>query len=257
MYALFVSTKTMSISKLFDYTQPMVAAATILGLSLVLLGATLGATAYKIKIAGDTVSVTGSARESVTADFARLIVNIETKTGVDDQQAGFDRLAAAAKRIEGAMKERGIDDMEFPAGYSSPVYYYPEKASPVMTGYSVSRQIILRSSDVKKMQELAGTITPFSGPEHTVSMQGLELTYRKLDETRVALLSKAIADAKARADAIALESGRKTGALRSSASGVVQVLAKGGIDVSDYGTYDTQSVEKEVMVTVRATFSLD
>jgi hypothetical protein len=35
------------------------------------------------------------------------------------------------------------------------------------------------------------------------------------------------------------------------------VLPKGGVDVSDYGTYDTSSMEKEVMVTVRATFALD
>jgi hypothetical protein len=73
---------------------------------------------------------------------------------------------------------------------------------------------------------------------------------------RVALLSEAIKDAKARAQAIASESGRSIGVLRNASSGVVQVLPQGGIDISDYGMYDTQSLNKEVMVTVRATFEL-
>jgi hypothetical protein len=84
----------------------------------------------------------------------------------------------------------------------------------------------------------------------------LELTYSKLAEMRVQLLSKAIKDAEERAQAIAKESGRTVGMLRKATSGVVQVLPAGGIEVSDYGSYDTQSLNKEVMVTVRADFSL-
>jgi len=34
-------------------------------------------------------------------------------------------------------------------------------------------------------------------------------------------------------------------------------LPQGGVDISDYGSYDTQSKNKDVMVTVRATFSIE
>ena len=73
---------------------------------------------------------------------------------------------------------------------------------------------------------------------------------------RVKLLSQAIADASNRAKAIVQDSGRKIGVLRSASGGVVQVLPEGGVEISDSGSYDTQSLKKEVMVTVRATFSL-
>jgi hypothetical protein len=73
---------------------------------------------------------------------------------------------------------------------------------------------------------------------------------------RVELLSEAIKDAKARAEAIAKESGRQVGELREATGGVVQVLSQGGVDISDSGSYDTESLNKEVMVTVRATFEL-
>jgi hypothetical protein len=125
-----------------------------------------------------------------------------------------------------------------------------------MTGYSANRQIIVRSTDIEKLSDLANNIQPLTGPTYTVSTGGVELTYQKLPEMRVKLLTAAIADAQARAEAIAKETGRSVGTLRSASGGVVQVLSQGGIDVSDYGSYDTQSKKKEVMVTVRADFSI-
>lgn len=247
----------MSIGKLFDYTQPLVAASTILASGLVALGAIGGLTAYRIKTASDIVSVTGSAREAVTADYARLILSLETHTPIDGQVSGLATLDAATKRVAATLKDKGLEDIEMSIGYTAPQYAYPEKSAPVLTGYSVSRQVIVRSKDIAKMQETANSVEPFMGKEYTVSISTLEFTYRGLDEMRVRLLAKAIADAKARAKAIADESGRSVGALRTSSSGVVQVLPKGGVDVSDYGTYDTQSIEKEIMVTVRAGFSLE
>jgi hypothetical protein len=38
--------------------------------------------------------------------------------------------------------------------------------------------------------------------------------------------------------------------------GVVQVMPAGTIDVSDYGMYDTASIDKDIMITVKTTFSL-
>ncbi|HPO83031.1 MAG TPA: SIMPL domain-containing protein, partial [bacterium] len=67
---------------------------------------------------------------------------------------------------------------------------------------------------------------------------------------------EAMNDAKARAEKIAQSSGQGVGSLRSASMGVVQVLEPNSTEVSDYGSYDTSTIEKEVMVTVRATFLL-
>jgi hypothetical protein len=74
---------------------------------------------------------------------------------------------------------------------------------------------------------------------------------------RVKLLTAAIEDATDRANAIAQNSGRSVGQLKNAVGGVVQVLPAGGVDISDYGSYDTASINKEVMVTTRATFRLE
>ncbi len=246
----------MHIRKLFDYSVPLVAAATISIIGLIAIALYLGSVAYDIKLEQDTIEVTGSARESVVADQGRWIINLETKTGLGDQQAGFNRLEGAVTKITEYLTKEGFAEYETPAGTSYPTFTYPQYSEPMQTGYTVSRTVIVRSGDVEKLSKLANSVDPLVGQGYTVSTGMLELTYSKLAEMRVQLLSKAIKDAEERAKAIAQDSGRAVQTLRNASSGVVQVLPEGGIEVSDYGSYDTQSLHKEVMVTVRATFSL-
>jgi hypothetical protein len=89
-----------------------------------------------------------------------------------------------------------------------------------------------------------------------VSTQSLEYYYSKLPDLRVSLLEDAVKDAKLRAEKIAAGTGRRVGSVRAASSGVVQVLSPNSVDISDYGNYDTSSVDKDVMVTVKASFDL-
>jgi hypothetical protein len=246
----------MNINKLIDYSQPLVAAATVLGVAGIIAVGIAGYTFYQIRTADDTITVTGSAKEAVTADFGRWTISLEAKVGVGEQQSALNRLESAKDTIVKYLEKEGLTDVESPVANVNPTYYYPQNSEPVMTGYSANRQIIVRSTDIEKLSDLANNIQPLTGPTYTVSTGGVELTYQKLPEMRVKLLTAAIADAQARAEAIAKETGRSVGTLRSASGGVVQVLSQGGIDVSDYGSYDTQSKKKEVMVTVRADFSI-
>lgn len=246
----------MSFKQLFAYSQPIVAAATVLAVAVFASAIVAGYTAYAIKVSGDMIEVTGSAKQSVTADFGRWTILLETKTGLSDQQSGYDRLEKAKDSITAYLKEQGYTDVETPVASINANYIYPDRSEPILTGYTVSRVVVVRSENVEGISDLANNIAPLTGNQYSVTSQGLELTYQKLTDTRVALLTEAIADAKARADAIAKETGRGVDMLRSASGGVVQVLPQGSVEISDYGTYDTQNINKEVMVTVRATFSL-
>ncbi len=247
----------MYIKGLIDYKQPLVAAATLLGIGFVLAAALGAYSAYKIKTASNTIEVTGSAKEAVVADYAKWTINLEARTPVDNQQIGFDRLERATASIVAYLKKQGFEEMETPAPNVRQNYSYPERSEPILTGYTVSRQVIVRSEDIDAVAKLAGNISPLTGASYDVTTGGVELTYQKLPDMRVKLLSDAIKDARARAEAIAKETGRSVGALKSATGGVVQVLPQGGVDISDYGSYDTQSKNKDVMVTVRANFIID
>lgn len=240
----------------FLQSTPLVLASFVLGLALILSTGMAGYTAYQIKASSDVVEVTGSAKVAVKADFGRWTLSLETKTGLNDQQQGYSRLDDATNKISDYLKNQGFTAIETPAATTMPVFTYPQYGEPIQTGYTVMRTIVVSSNEIEKITSLANDIEPLVGADYTVSSSGIELTHQNLAETRVELLTKAIADAKARAESIAKETGRDVGTLRSATGGVVQVLPEGGVDVSDYGMYDTQSVNKEVMVTVRATFSL-
>jgi hypothetical protein len=239
-------------------TQPaFIAAAFIIGLSLIAAVGVGSYTAYSIRAAADVIEVTGSAKVPVTADFGRWTITLEARTGLDNQAEGYTRTEAATQKILQYLRERGFTEVETPAATTMPTFTYPQNSEPFQTGYQINRTLVVRSAEVTKLVALASDVGPLLGSDYTVASGGVELTYQNLPATRVTLLSDAINDAKARAEAIAKESGRGVGALRSASGGVVQVLPAGGVDVSDYGSYDTQNMNKEVMVTVRATFSLE
>lgn len=246
----------MNLKKLFDYSVPLVSAATILTVGALVIAVIGMYTARDIKLSQDNIEMTGSAKMSVVSDTARWVINLETKTGINNQQSGYVTLEKETDKILNYLTSQSFTDYETPAITSSPNYTYPREGDPIFTGYSVSRQIVIRSSDIDAISDLTNNIEPFTGTGYTVSTQSLELTYSKLDEMRVKLLGEAIKDAKARAEAIASESGRSISVLRNASGGVVQVLPQDGIEISDYGSYDTQSKNKEIMVTVRATFEL-
>lgn len=246
----------MSIKQLFNYHQPLVAAATILVIGAFIMAGWFGYVVYKIRIAGETIETTGSAKEEVLADYSRWSINLEARVGINDQQSGFETIESATETITAYVESKGFIDIEPLVIRSYPNYSYPQYGEPTMTGYTISREIIVRSDQVDNLTKMANDISSISGAGYTISTNSLEYTYSKLDEMRIKLLSKAIEDAMARANAIASESGRKINVLKSASSGVVQVMSKGNLNISDYGYYDTQSKNKEIMVTVRAIFKL-
>lgn len=151
----------MNLSKLFDYSVPLVAAATILvvgAIAITLYGAKI---ITDIKLANDTIEITGSAKKAVTADMGRWTINLETKTGITDQQTGFNRLETATKKVVAYLESHGFTEYETPTGSSFPQYTYPQYGEPTQIGYSVTRSIVVRSNDVEKLSALANNVEPF------------------------------------------------------------------------------------------------
>ena len=64
-------------------------------------------------------------------------------------------------------------------------------------------------------------------------------------------------DAKERAERIAQSTGNSIGAVRSAKMGVLQITAADSTDVSDYGVYDTSTIEKDMTAVVNVSFAVD
>ena len=73
---------------------------------------------------------------------------------------------------------------------------------------------------------------------------------------RPRLLAAATRDAQRRARVLIVASGARLGSLRGVDVGVFQVRSPNSTDVTDYGTYDTSMLRKDVTAVVNVTFAL-
>lgn len=204
----------------------------------------------------DTLSVTGSAKTRITSDNAKLVIGITRIVAVSQLAAGYDGVRHDRDLVAALLATQGITSEQKVEGPVSMTQNYDNTMGEAETRYQLSQTITVQSGDVHKLTAIAADIPSLAAQGGIVSVQSLEYYYSQLPDLRVSLLTDAVKDAKARADKIASGTGRSIGAVRSASSGVVQVLAPNSINVDDGGAYDTSSIEKEVMVTVKASFDL-
>lgn len=204
----------------------------------------------------DVLSVTGSAKTRVTSDQAKLVVSLSRVAPVSTLSAGYNNIASDLSLVRELLKKEGIaatDIIESPVSMGQ---MYDQYNTAGETRYQLGQTISIQSGDINKITELSKKVPDLSARGVIISIQSLEYYYSKLPDLRISLLSEAVKDAKARAEKIADGTGRQIGSVETASNGVVQVLTPNSVDISDYGSYDTSSIDKDVMVTMKASFRL-
>lgn len=234
---------------------PLVILGFILGGSF-LIAALIGAvTVFRLRALNDVVSVTGSAKMEVTADQAKWTTQIMRTVRTSSLKGGYSQLSQDLVQTKQFLTKQGIaeDTVTISPVSMNEVYQQDQGAEKI---YSLSQTIEVQSNDVAKLKAASDQGSELIDKGVIFSTLALEYYYSKLPEARIALLSQAIDDAKARAGELAKNSGKKVGSLKSASSGVVQVQSRNSTDVSDYGSYDTSKIDKQITVSVKAAFSL-
>lgn len=227
----------------------------LIALALIISTAIGAYTFYKIRTFDNTLTVTGSASKQVTSDHVKWVGVINHIVKVTALKTGYADMASDLTQVKAFLKEKNITDDQI---VISPVFMDQNYDQPqgAEKSYTLRQTIDVNSSDVNGISDISKNINPLIEKGVVFSTQSLEYTYTKLPEERVNLLSDAIKDAKARASKLAESSGKSVGILKSASSGVVQVMSANSLDVSDYGSYDTSKIEKNIMLTVKASFTV-
>lgn len=227
----------------------------ILGLALIISAGIGSFTFYKLR-SMDYITTTGSAKKAVTSDKVKWTANITRPVKISTIKDGYAKIDADPKEVKNFLTTSGIPTE---AINISPVLMnevYDNNAGQEKN-YNLVQTITIQSEDVAKISDLAKNTSSLVINKGIIfSSTALEYYYSKLPEARVELLASAVADSKARADQLAKAGGKKIGTLKSASSGVVQVMAPNSVEVSDYGVYDTSSIDKEIMVTVKSSFEI-
>jgi hypothetical protein len=225
----------------------------ILGVSLIITGAIISQTFLNVKKLDNVITVSGSAKQAVTADSARWTGSFSRTTLESELKNGYAAMKNDEQAVTSFLNSQGFTDVEISPVFMNEIYKNDPNAPKE---YNLIQNVQVKSDEVNKMKELAKNSGKLADKGIIFSANSVEYYYSKLPEMRVSLLPEAIKDAKNRAASIAQSSDKQVDAIKSVSMGVVQVMSLGSIDVSDYGSYDTSSIEKEVMITVKTVFGL-
>jgi len=227
----------------------------LIGLGIILATIIAAYTFYQVRSLDNTLTVTGSTTKQVTSDHVKWVGALNRVVKASTLKTGYADMASDLVFVKEFLKSKNIPDDQI---VISPIFMdqnYDQNQSAERS-YTLRQTIDINSSDVNAISEVAKNIQPLIEKGVIFSTQSLEFTYSKLPEERISMLSLAVVDAKARAASLAESSGKSVGQLKSASSGVVQVMSANSTDVSDYGSYDTSKIEKSIMMTVKASFTL-
>jgi hypothetical protein len=236
---------------------PLVLSSLILGGSLIVSVFVGGIVTYRVKTFSQAIEVTGSAQKVIQSDVVKWRITLTRSADVSAVQNGYSQLKSDLATLLAFLKKNGLTGTGVtvaPVSIESLMSYSGEMKGP--TGYMLHQDITVESKDIDLVTKAAQNAAALIGEGALISTASLEYYYSKLPALRIEMLAAATEDAKARAANIARSAGASLGRLRSASMGVFQVTAPNSIDISDYGTYDTSSVRKQITAIVRASFTI-
>ena len=212
----------------------------------------------RIKCANQTIRVKGSSEKKIVSD--RAVWNARFAARAPGLTAAYEKIRMDLEAVLTYLERNGVPRGSVGvSSVSTTIQHKPnEKGNPtnVIEGYVLEQSIQVKSGDIPLVARLARDSTGLISDGIEFSSSPPDYYYTKLHELKISMLGEATKDAKARAAQLASNSGCAVGALRSASQGVFQITAEYSTDVSDYGVYDTGSINKCVKALVTAEFSI-
>ena len=230
-----------------------------LSLSLVLSSFIAAKAIRDFKQANDVLVVTGSAKRPIRSDYVVWRLSLSTQEAI--AQSAYQNLDGQTKRLRAYLKEKQVPE-EAVTSSAIETTAIPEVAANGretgrVSAYRLTQRFEIRSPDVERYTELSRRATELINEGLNLVSEPPQYLYTQLDKVRVEMVAEAAKDAKARAEAIASSTGNRVGKVRGAKTGVFQITPRNSTEVSDYGIYDTSSLEKDITAVVSITFGID
>ncbi|MEN9576086.1 MAG: hypothetical protein RL514_3941 [Verrucomicrobiota bacterium] len=208
------------------------------------------------------ISVTGSARRLVKSD---LIIwsgsfSTEATTLLEAQRT----LKVDLAKVGEFLRVNGVTNFT-----ASPIAIQEQRARPTspmvepdrqkVTGYRLVQSVEVSSAAVEHVAKLDQQTSQLVEQGVLFTTENPRFIYTKAGEAKLEMLAEATKDARARAEQIASQGGRRVKELRAAKMGVFQItpLYSTRANSNWEGENDLHSLEKSITAVVNATFSMN
>ncbi|MBS4759240.1 MAG: SIMPL domain-containing protein [Clostridium sp.] len=210
------------------------------------------------KLNKQALSVTGSASRNVKSDLAVWKAYYEVRS--KDLKSGYAKINADKQSVKEFLLSNGLkeEDIKFTPVSSYPFYKKLSNGydSNDVDGYRLSQNVEVSSKDVDNLTKISQDAIKLVDKNVELSSNTVEYYVSNLDELKVQILADATKDAKERAKSMVQSTGGHIGVMNSAKMGVFQIVAENSTDVSDYGIYNTNAINKKINAVVNATFTI-
>lgn len=205
------------------------------------------------------IEVTGSAVAIVKSDSATWDLDITT-TAKNKKQA-FDHLVANKATVLDYLKSKGFSDAEIDIQNTNsyPVFKKSSESGEdtnEVDHYVTSQTIRVSSTNIQLVKTASLDVENLLNKGIDIRSNQPQYFYTKLSDLKIQLLNQASEDAKKRAKAMLRSTGNRVGAIKSVKTGVFQITTPNSTEVSDYGVYDTSTIDKKVTAVTQVTFKI-
>jgi hypothetical protein len=200
------------------------------------------------------ITVKGYAEQEVTSDSASLtaVVMATGPTAAEAYQGAGRALTRCRDVIAEALGARATMVELGTTVEDVPKVNEQGKKMNEVDYYIAHRRLRVDSSDVQSMERLGRALNDLNAEGIRVNVVGPDffISNAALEQVKLNLIKAATEDAHVRAQTMAQGSGARVGRLVSARQGVFQITKRNSSETSDYGIYDTETIQKIVRVTV-------
>ena len=222
----------------------------LLGIAAVVCAVVL-ARAYTYKYRSqDTIVVTGLGETEFSSD---LIVWSGTLTAeAQNVAAGYAEIEQSKQKVQKSLEFVNVDKQYTPVYNASGNW-----AGQRFTGYQLRQRFTVESPDVEKVETVSREISSLIAQGVSIEAYAPDYYYTKLDDVKMGLIEKASADARMRAEKIAVNAGTKIGSVASARMGVFQITgANSNEEFSAGGSFNTANRNKKARITMRIEYRI-
>ncbi|WP_274366092.1 SIMPL domain-containing protein [Paenibacillus thermotolerans] len=239
----------------------MLAAAPLYGPSVV--DSVRGGTAMAAEDAQSrTITVTGQGKITIQPDVAYVNFGVFSKAKTaNEAQTANAQLFAAVEKVLTEQYKVAKKDIKTNGFQVYPEYTYPEKSQPQISGYTAEHNVVVTYRDLDQLGKLLDAVSKAGANR----MNGIQFGTEKGEEYELQAIEKAMANADAKANAIAKHAKRTVkGVLNVQQSGVIGMptpyypIAKVAMESAsaDMASTSVQPGEMEYSTMVTVTYEM-